>query len=349
MYDNKDLFQSPHKRRNPLTGEWVLCSPHRLKRPWQGKVEETADEKRPEYDPKCYLCPGNERAGGKKNPQYVKTFVFDNDFSGLLPDTTDKRNEENPLFVSQGSPGLCRVVCYSPRHDLTMSELDINAIRGVVDVWTEEYETLGAKDFISYVQIFENKGKIMGCSNPHPHGQIWATGGLPVEPEKEETRQKLYREKYDSCLLCDYVTAEVESAERIVCDNETWVALVPFWAKWPFEILVLPRTHAGSLSELSADQKNGLADILKRMTTRYDNLFKTSFPYTMGIHQLPTDGIERPWWHLHIHFYPPLLRSATVQKFMVGFEMLGMPQRDFTAEYAAERLRQLPEKHYRQS
>ena len=339
------LHQNPHRRFNPLTEEWVLVSPHRLKRPWQGKVESLPIQKRPEYDPNCYLCPGNKRAGGKKNPKYSSTFVFDNDFSALLPKRKTKINSKiNSLLLAQPESGICRVICFSPKHNLTLPQMKEKDIRKVIDLWIKQYRELGKKDFIKAIQIFENKGEIMGCSNPHPHGQIWATESIPVEPAKENKSQKAYFEKNHKCLLCDYLNIEKKQKIRIVCENSSWIVVIPFWAIWPYETLVLPKRHVGDLTQLKVGEKKDLANILKRITIRYDNLFNISFPYTMGFHQSPTNNQDYSYWHLHIHFYPPLLRSATVKKFMVGFEMMGMPQRDITAELAAEKLRSLPEK-----
>lgn len=338
--------KDPHRRYNPLTDEWILVSPQRADRPWQGQIEDPIPEKRPAYDPKCYLCPGNERAGGAVNPDYTATYVFTNDFSALLPDTPHGTYGQADLLRAEGEKGICRVVCFSPDHSLTIPEMTISDLRGVVDVWTKEYEQLGAKEFINYVQIFQNKGEMMGCSNPHPHGQIWSNETIPQEPATELRTQRRYLQEHDSCMLCDYLALEQELGQRLVCQNNHFVALVPFWAVWPFEILIISRRHLGSLSDLQPAERDGLADILKRMTTRYDNMFKTSFPYTMGLHQTPTDGQQHESWHLHLHFYPPLLRSATVKKFMVGYEMLANPQRDLTAESAAQRLRDLSEKRF---
>ena len=337
-----DLTEHPHRRYNPLTREWVLVSPHRTKRPWQGQVEETAREEQPRYDPECYLCPGNARAAGKSNPPYTGTFVFDNDFAALLPDTPSGEIDEGGLFVATAERGICRVVC----HDLTLSRMTVEEIRPVVDVWTEQFLELGAIPFINSVQIFENRGAMMGASNPHPHCQIWANESIPNEHVKELASQREYFEEHGSSLLGEYLAREMELRERIVCENDHFVALVPFWAVWPFETLVVGRRHVTGLDMLDDAERNALAGILKRITTRYDNLFKTSFPYTMGFHQRPTDGGNHEGVHLHAHFYPPLLRSATVRKFMVGYEMLGGPQRDITAEQAAQRLRDLPEEHY---
>jgi UDPglucose--hexose-1-phosphate uridylyltransferase len=356
-----DLSNHPHRRYNPLTREWVLVSPHRTQRPWQGQVEKPAPEQRPAYDPQCYLCPGNARAGGVTNPAYASTFVFTNDFAALLPDTPSGELEVAvdrngapardpffpPLLYAVSARGTCRVVCFSPRHDLTMAEMDAADLIKVVDVWAEQYEDLGAQPSIDYVQIFENRGAMMGASNPHPHGQIWATSYLPQHVAREQEAQQDHHAAFGRTLLADYLTLELEEGARLVCANEHFVALVPFWAVWPFETLVISRRPAGALPDLDAAERASLADILKRLTTRYDNLFEVSFPYSMGFHQRPTDGQTHPEWHLHAHFYPPLLRSASVRKFMVGFEMLGEPQRDITAEQAAEPLRAQSERHYR--
>jgi len=343
--DQSVLADQPHRRRNALTGEWVLVSPHRMRRPWQGQVEPTPAENRPAYDPACYLCPGNPRAGGERNPAYPTTFVFDNDFAALLPETLDDTPLPGPdeLLAARSESGICRVICFSPRHDRSLPDLPVSEIRRVVDVWTEEYLTLGARDDIGHVQIFENKGQIMGCSNPHPHGQIWAQSSVPREAGLETLRQREHHERHHRTLLTDYLDLELRRNERLVCSNDGFVALVPFWAVWPFETLVVSRRPVAHLGELTDSERDQLADIVKRLTTRYDNLFDISFPYSAGFHQAPTDGAPHPEWHLHMHFYPPLLRSATVRKFLVGYEMLAEPQRDLTAEAAAERLRALPE------
>lgn len=351
-----DLTHQPHRRFNPLTREWLLVSPHRALRPWQGKVERVPTDQRPAYDPTCYLCPGNVRAkpeGAReapRNPHFTSTFVFDNDFPALLPgqDTSEQAripsSSPNSLFVARPERGICRVVVFSPRHDLTLSQMSVAEIQAVVDTWAEEYTALGRLPFINHVQIFENKGELMGCSNPHPHGQIWAQESIPQEPMRELESLSDYRcANGGRCLLCDYLDEELRRQERLVCQNDQFAVLVPFWAVWPFETLVISRRHAGSLSELHGDDREGMADILRRLTTCYDRLFAVSFPYSMGVHQAPTDGREHPECHLHLHFYPPLLRSATVRKFMVGYEMLGEPQRDITAEASAARLRSLSE------
>jgi len=339
--------EHPHRRYNPLTGEWVLVSPHRTKRPWQGQVEKAPPDTRPQYDPKCYLCPGNERAGGVSNPQYEHTFVFTNDFAALLPDTpVPTQVRENPLFRTQAASGTCRVMCFSPRHDLTLPEMELPDIHRVVNTWAEQFTELAQKYL--WVQVFENKGAVMGCSNPHPHGQIWAVDCLPNEPAKEDAHQHEYFRNTGRPLLLDYLEQELKFGERIVAENQHWAAFVPYWAIWPFEILLLPKRHIQRLPDLDEEERQALAEILKGLLIKYDNLFETSFPYSMGWHNAPEWNENRPAWQLHAHFYPPLLRSASVKKFMVGFEMLAEAQRDITAEQAAERLRNLPGVHYKQ-
>jgi UDPglucose--hexose-1-phosphate uridylyltransferase len=299
------------------------------------------------YDPQCYLCPGNQRAGGAKNPAYEGIFSFVNDYAALLPDSTSlSKPPASPLLVAEPARGLCKVLCFHPNHSLTLARMTCAEIRRVVDAWTLEYKELADLDWIEYVQIFENRGAMMGASNPHPHGQIWATGFVPNEPAAETQAQREHMARTGHCLLCDYLAAEQAAHERVIFENKHFAALVPWWATWPFEVLIVSRRHLGALPELTMDERDGLADVLKRLTTRFDNLFQTSFPYTMGFHQSPTDKQAHPEWHFHAHFYPPLLRSATVRKFMVGFEMLGMPQRDITPEAAAQRLRACSEEHF---
>jgi UDPglucose--hexose-1-phosphate uridylyltransferase len=343
-----ELKQTPHRRRNALTGEWVLVSPQRTERPWQGQREASSEPIQLEYDPGCYLCPRNERAGGVRNPDYKETFVFENDFAALKMDVPNPaiNPADNNLLVAETERGLCRVMCFTPRHDLTLATMKPVEIRRVVDKWAEESEELGTKDQVSHVQVFENRGAAMGASNPHPHCQIWATQTIPVEPKKELLMQSDYATSTSRCLLCDYAALESRLQERMVFENDGFIVLVPFWAVWPFETLVISKSHVQDLPSLGDADRNALAEALRRMTIRYDNLFQTSFPYSMGFHQAPADGATYPEVHLHAHFYPPLLRSATVRKFMVGFEMLGMPQRDITAETAAERLRACPETRF---
>jgi len=338
------IIDHPHRRRNPLTDEWLLVSPHRTRRPWQGKIEETIPDNRPAYDPTCYLCPGNTRANGEQNPQYEGVYIFTNDFSALLPNTPEISAPEHPLLQIKSQRGTCRVICFSPRHDLTLAQMSVTEIKLVVDAWAEQISEWGEK--WRWVQIFENRGAMMGSSNHHPHGQIWASDALPTEPSKEDKQQHLYLQQHGNPLLLDYLELELAQQERIVLENEHWLVVVPFWAVWPFETLLLPKRHVLRLPDLDDRQRHALADILKRLPTRYDNLFEISFPYSMGWHGAPTGTdlkSNMQHWQLHAHFYPPLLRSATVRKFMVGYEMLGEPQRDITAEQAAARLRELPD------
>jgi UDPglucose--hexose-1-phosphate uridylyltransferase len=340
------LQEVSHRRLNPLTGEWVLVSPHRAQRPWRGQTERAAHSAARAYEADCYLCPGNRRANGEENPRYAGAFVFDNDFAALRPDAGDAAINQGGLIVAEAERGICRVICFSPRHDLTLSRMPAADIELVVREWIEQYRALGALDWIDSVQIFENRGEMMGASNPHPHGQVWASRSLPNEVAKELAAQRAYRSESGGCLLCDYLKIEIASRERLIVENDHFVALAPFWAIWPFETLLLPRRHCGAMGEFEPAETRGLAEILRALTIRYDNLFETPFPYSMGFHQSPTDGAAHPEWHMHAHFYPPLLRSATVRKFMVGFEMLGTPQRDITAESAARRLRETPAIHY---
>ncbi len=340
-----NLADYPHRRYNPLKDEWILVSPHRTRRPWQGQVEKSAPEQRPAYDPTCYLCPGNQRAGGVLNPDYAETLVFTNDFAALLPDTPSVSEELGSLMRYQGVRGTSRVICFSPRHNLTLAEMPLEGIHRVIDLWVNQVIELGQR--YRWVQLFENKGAIMGSSNPHPHGQIWASDTVPNEPGKEDEQQKLYMAEHRSPLLMDYLHLEEQQQTRMVVENPHWLVIVPYWAVWPFETLVLPRRHILRMPDLTAAERDDLADVLKRLLTKYDNLFQTSFPYSMGWHGAPNDVQgDYEYWQLHAHFYPPLLRSATVKKFMVGYEMLGEPQRDITAEQAAERLRSMSEVHY---
>lgn len=340
-----DPTEHPHRRYNPLTGEWVQVSPHRMKRPWQGQVEKAPSDNRPSYDPGCYLCPGNTRAGGHQNPAYTGTYVFTNDFAALLPNVPAAGASEHPLLRSEAVSGTCRVICFSPRHDLTLPEMSLAEIEGVVAVWAAQTAELGQT--YRWVQVFENKGAVMGCSNPHPHGQIWALNALPNEPAKEDEMQRRYWQENGRSLLVDYAQVEAAQQSRVIVENDHWLAVVPYWAIWPFEALLLPRRHVLRLPDLTSSEQTALASILKRLLTRYDNLFETSFPYSMGWHGAPFQSDEVTHWQLHAHFYPPLLRSATVKKFMVGYEMLAEAQRDLTAEQAAERLRGVGERHYK--
>ena len=342
-----DFAEQPHKRKNLLTGDYILVSPHRSKRPWQGQVEDLAPDSRPQYDPKCYLCPGNKRADGTQNPDYKDSFVFVNDFSALLEETSIEQFDEENLLIAESERGICKVISFSPRHDLTLPQMDLPAIKAVVDLWQKEFKELSAKEWIKYIQIFENKGSIMGCSNPHPHGQIWAESSLPVEIEKESTQQKAYFQQHGRTLLQDYVALELKKDERIIINNNHFVALVPFWAAWPYETMIVSKRPVTSILEFTEDEKEDFARTLQELTIRYDNIFKTSFPYSAGMHQSPVNMGEHPEWHWHMHFYPPLLRSATVKKFMVGYEMLATPQRDITPEQAANTLKQQSTIHYK--
>jgi UDPglucose--hexose-1-phosphate uridylyltransferase len=341
-----DLNEHSHRRFNPLTREWVIVSPHRTKRPWQGQIERPSQPELSTYDSDCYLCPGNNRAEGKVNPQYLDVFVFDNDFAALHQDVPSGRTDQQGPLLAEAERGICRVICFSPDHSLALSRMQTPDIRLVVDEWANQYIDLAANPLIRHVQIFENRGEMMGASNPHPHCQIWASESIPNEPAKELRSLSEYQEENSTCLLCDYLAIEMASDERAVCENEYFLAVVPFWAVYPFEVMILSKEHTASIDKLDGLGRNSLADILRRVTTRYDNLFRTPFPYSMGFHQAPTGGEEDPPAHLHAHFYPPLLRSATVRKFLVGFEILGGPQRDITPESAAARLRELSEQHY---
>ena len=350
------MDERPHRRFNPLRNDWVLVSPQRTARPWQGQVEAREPQTVPAYDPACYLCPGNSRAHGATNPVYPSTFVFDNDFPALFPtpnpDTLTPHQSAIPnpesLLTAQPERGICRVICFSPRHDLTLARMEPRDVRRVVDVWAEECAAAAAHPWVRYAQVFENRGAMIGASNPHPHGQLWATENVPNEPAREGESFARYRAQHGSCLLCDYAAREARLAERVVCQNDMFMAIVPFWANWPFETLVLSRRHVGSIEALDAAERDALADTFKRLTARYDNLFEAPFPYSMGFHQAPVNSGEAAGdpWHLHAHFYPPLLRSATIRKFMVGFELLGSPQRDVTPEEAAARLQAVSDLHY---
>ena len=343
-----DLKEHSHTRYNILTGDWILVSPHRTKRPWQGKVETLPQDNRPAYDATCYLCPGNKRADGSVNPVYTDSVVFTNDFASLLPDTPAGVVDLNGLLKANSVKGICRVISFSPDHSLTLPLLSVEGIKKVIDLWCAEFENIASDRSIQYIQIFENKGEIMGCSNPHPHGQIWAQNSIPLEVAKETIQQKKYFEEQGRSLLSDYIKLELEQKERVVLENEHFVALVPFWAVWPYETMIVSKRHVQYMYQLTEEERMAYAAILKALTAKYDNLFQISFPYSAGIHQAPVNQGDHPEWHLHMHFFPPLLRSATVKKFMVGYEMLANPQRDITPEWAAEKLRALSEIHYKE-
>ncbi len=337
----------PHRRYNPLTGQWVLVSPHRAKRPWQGQQETSSSSRLPAHDPQCFLCPGNTRISGDKNPDYQATYVFTNDFAALMEDTPDAPAGDNPLMRCESARGTSRVICFSPDHSKTLPELPLPALEAIVKTWREQSAELGQR--YPWVQVFENKGAAMGCSNPHPHGQIWANSFLPNEAEREDRNQRDYFRRHGSPMLMDYVANELADGVRTVVETRHWLAVVPYWAAWPFETLLLPKAPVLRLDALNAGQSADLAVALKKLTSRYDNLFKCSFPYSMGWHGAPYIEQDNSHWQLHAHFYPPLLRSATVRKFMVGYEMLAETQRDLTAEQAAERLRAVGDIHFRDS
>ncbi len=335
------LSDHSHRRFNALTGEWVQVSPHRAKRPWQGQTEKNETTKLEKYDASCYLCPGNLRSNGERNPEYKSSFSFENDFASLVDDVPEGSINFGNLIVAKSERGICKVVCFSPRHDLTVANMSVSEVESVVHTWIREFREIGGRDDVNYVQIFENKGLMMGCSNPHPHGQIWAQESIPVEPSKKQHRQSAYYIEYGETLLKAYLNLELEFQQRIVMENEHFVALVPFWAVWPFEMMILPRRPMTQISEMTPAEISAFAQMYRNVAVTYDKLFDTSFPYSAGIHQAPTDGQPHREWHWHMVFYPPLLRSATVKKFMVGYEMLGNPQRDITPEFAAEKLRSM--------
>lgn len=329
-----------HKRYNSLTGEWVLVSPHRTKRPWQGQEEAPIVQERPSYKATCYLCPGNERAGGKQTPVYEQTYVFENDFAALQKGIEPFEMQDG-LLRAKSEQGICKVLCFSPDHSKTLADLDLDAIKVVIQAWQQEFKSLSELPQINYIQIFENKGAMMGCSNPHPHGQIWAQESLPNEVQKKDIQQKDYYKKHQESLLTAYLKQEEEAQERIIYSNAHFVVVVPFWAVWPYETMIVPKRKQATILEMTTEEQQAFAEALQRLTLAYDKVFDCSFPYSSGIHQAPVDGASQAHWHWHMCFYPPLLRSATVKKFMVGYEMFGMPQRDITAEMAAKKLRSL--------
>lgn len=337
----------PHRRKNILTGEWILVSPHRAQRPWQGEIADQENQVRPSYDPECYLCPGNKRANGEVNPNYTGTYVFTNDYSALIEDVPAKKMNQKNLLIAENEKGICRVVNFSPRHDLTLAEMSEVEIENVITTWQEEFRNLSSNKNINYVQIFENKGAMMGNSNPHPHCQIWAQKSIPLEPQKELKQFRKYYSKNKKSLLSDYLKLELKQKERIVYENNSFAAMVPFWAIWPYETLIISKRKIANLLQLKEKEKKDFAKIISVITIKYDNLFNTSFPYSAGIHQAPTDENKYPEWHFHLHFYPPLLRSASIKKFMVGYEMLAEPQRDFTPEASAVILKNLSVNHYK--
>ena len=335
---NTNLQDYSHKRFNILTGEWVLVSPHRAKRPWQGQNEEISNEKLPTHDPNCYLCAGNTRVNGEENPKYDDVFVFINDFAALQT-TSPKFAVNEGLLKAESEQGICKVICFSPDHSKSLADMSVENINKVVKTWQNQYTELGSNNMINYVQIFENKGAVMGCSNPHPHGQIWSQSTLPNEVDKKDQRLKAYFSKNNSNLLGDYLKQELQANERIIYQNDAFVVLTPFWAVWPFETMIVPKKQCENITMISQQDSLNFADAISKTTKAYDKLFNCSFPYSSGIHQSPTNGEINDHWRWHMSFYPPLLRSATVKKFMVGYEMFGSPQRDITPEQAAKRLR----------
>lgn len=344
-----NIEDSTHNRFNPLTKEWVKCSPHRSKRPWQGQLEKPQIENRPHYDENCYLCAGNKRTSGAINPDYKSTYVFQNDFSAILKDGSNESIKKGPngMLEAKGERGICKVICFSPKHSLTISQMSEVEITEIIKVWKDEYIELGEIDYINHVQIFENRGSVMGCSNPHPHGQIWSEEIIPEITLTECNNQIAYKKEHGSSMLLDYAQYELEAKERIITSDEHFIAVVPFWAVWPYEAMILPlKREIGSIDELNCEESQSLARVMKKLGIKFDNLFKTSFPYSMGIHQRPTDGKKYDGCIMHFHYYPPLLRSASIKKFMVGYELLAMPQRDITAETAAKNLRELDDIHY---
>jgi UDPglucose--hexose-1-phosphate uridylyltransferase len=341
------LTEVPHRRFNPLTEEWVLVSPHRALRPWQGQVEAPVNTNRPSYDPHCHLCPRNERTSGECNPDYQGVFVFNNDFAALKSDEVPPLETTHPLFRAEVQRGICRVICYSERHDASLATMSETGIRKVVDTWADQTTSLAADNpWLKYVQVFENKGEMMGQSSPHPHGQLWASDSLPQYPGREDQTQRAYFNQRGSTMLAEILAEEQRMQQRIVFSNDHWTVLVPYWAVWPFEVMLIAHRPVAWIADLEPAERDALANALSRLSIRYDNLFQTPFPYSMGFHQAPVNSGPQPHWHLHAHYYPPLLRNASVKKHMVGYEMLANPQRDLTAEQTAQRLRELPETPY---
>ena len=349
MKSSFDQKKHPHRRYNPLLDEWILVSPQRANRPWQGQTEKKSEQKLPAYDENCYLCPGNIRVNGERNPDYKGVYVFDNDFGSLMKDDVEFPDAPSDFFSIKPERGINRVICFSENHSLTLPEMEIGSIKNVVDVWQAQYEELGKLDYINHVQIFENKGQMMGCSNPHPHGQIWAQSSIPSTVLKTQENLRKYFDKNGTSLLEDYIRKELEIDERIILENDDFAAVVPFWAVWPYETMIVSKRKIENILQFTGAEKRSLASVIKDLTTKYDNLFEMSFPYSAGIHQSPTDGKPHPEWHFHMHFYPPLLRNAEVKKFMVGYEMLAEPQRDITPEQSAAVLKSLPMVHYKKN
>jgi UDPglucose--hexose-1-phosphate uridylyltransferase len=342
-----NITENSHRRLNILTGDWVLVSPHRSKRPWQGKTDTPNIVERTAHDPACYLCAGNKRIDGTINPNYTKPFVFENDFAALLKNTDTANFNDDDLLVAENETGICKVICFSPKHNLSLAEMTIDETKEVVKTWQEEFTILSEKENIKYIQIFENKGDIMGCSNPHPHGQVWATSNLPTEIVKETERQEKYWQQHKTSLLSNYLKKELALNERIVFENNSFVVLVPFWATWPFETIIISKRHVQNVTQFTQEECTAFAEALNNLLIRYDNLFETSFPYSAGMHQQPVNSDAQDCWHWHMHFYPPLLRNASIKKFMVGYEMLASPQRDITPEYAAAQLKAQSTTHYK--
>ena len=344
-----DITEHAHRRRNSLTDTWVLVSPKRAKRPWRGQDEPASEPELPKHDPNCFLCAGNERENGVPNPPYQNVFSFWNDFPTMISEHIEETDPvPSDFFTAKAERGLCRVISFTPRHDRTIPEMAVDDIRKIIDVWCSEYAAMSGIAFVNYVQIFENKGAIMGCSTPHPHGQIWAQGSIPEEPAKKAKTQLAYYKKHRKTLLSDYIAAELTKKERIIFQNEHFVGLVPYWASWPFEAMIIPKRPMPRITNMTSAEKTSFADAYKQLTICYDNLFECSFPYSAGIHQAPTDGKEHPEWHFHKTFCPPLFRSATVKKFMVGYDLFANPQRDITPEMAASMLRRVSKYHYKE-